>query len=130
MNANPVFVYGTLRKGGSNHFRMQRSTFAGAGRVAGKMYRIDWYPLLVCGGDSSVKGELYLVSDEDLAALDTFEGITPDAGEAREYRRVKTLVRMESGEDAESWVWEWAGAIGGAQPLDGDDWLAHEPNPT
>lgn len=130
MNAQPVFVYGTLRKGGSNHSRMGASAFLGAGRISGKMYRIDWYPALVCGGDTSVKGELYLVGEGDLAALDAFEGITPEAEEQREYHRVKAQVTLESGETHDAWVWEWAGGVGGAQPLDGDDWLAYEPNPT
>lgn len=130
MNANPVFVYGTLRKGGSNHFRMGSSNFVGQGRISGKMYRIDWYPALVCGGETHVKGELYFVSEKDLAALDAFEGITPDADELREYQRVKTKVMLDSGESCEAWVWEWAGGLGAAQPLEGDDWLAYEPNPS
>lgn len=130
MNAQPVFVYGTLRKGGSNHFRMGDSQFVGVGRISGKMYRIDWYPALVCGGDTSVKGELYLVGEKELAALDAFEGITPDADEQREYRRVKAKVTLESGGTHDAWVWEWAGGVGGAQPLAGDDWLVYEPNPT
>lgn len=130
MSANPVFVYGTLRTGGSNHFRMEASVFLGAGRIHGKMYRIDWYPALVCGGDTFVKGELYLVSDKDLAALDQFEGITPDAGEPREYHRVKARVELDSGETHEACVWEWAGGLGSAQQLDGEDWLAYEPNPS
>ena len=130
MNVNPVFVYGTLRKGGSNHFRMANSEFVGAGRIAGKMYRIDWYPALSCGGETYVRGELYLVSDRDLIALDLFEGITPDAEEPREYRRVKSLVLLDSGDKKEAWVWEWAGGLGAAQPLDGEDWLAYEPDPS
>lgn len=130
MSANPVFVYGTLRKGGSNHFRMEGSAFLGAGRISGRMYRIDWYPALVCGGEGFVKGELYLVNDKLLAALDAFEGITPDSEKPREYRRVKTRVFLESGESPDAWVWEWSGGLGAVQPLDGEDWLAYEPNPT
>ncbi|MEO8614231.1 MAG: gamma-glutamylcyclotransferase family protein, partial [Luteolibacter sp.] len=42
-----VFVYGTLRRGGSNHFRMDGAEFITAGRIAGRMYKIDWYPGLV-----------------------------------------------------------------------------------
>jgi gamma-glutamylcyclotransferase (GGCT)/AIG2-like uncharacterized protein YtfP len=130
MNASPIFVYGTLRKGGSNHFRMEGSEFVGVGRISGQMHRIDWYPVLVCGGDSFVKGELYLVSDENLVALDVFEGITPDADQPREYRRVKATVSLESGESMDAWVWEWAGGLVAAEPLDGEDWLAYEPNPS
>jgi gamma-glutamylcyclotransferase (GGCT)/AIG2-like uncharacterized protein YtfP len=130
MNTNLVFVYGTLRKGGSNHFRIEASDLVGAGKIHGKMYRIDWYPALVCGGDEFVKGELYFVSDKDLAALDAFEGITPDADEQREYRRVRTNVMLDSGAIYEAWVWEWAGGLGAAQALDGGDWLVYEPNPS
>jgi gamma-glutamylcyclotransferase (GGCT)/AIG2-like uncharacterized protein YtfP len=130
MNANPVFVYGTLKKGGSNHFRMEGSKFIGEGRISGRMYRIDWYPALVCGGEGSVKGELYLVNEQDLAALDAFEGIAPNSDQPREYQRVKTNVTLASGEQMDAWVWEWIGGVGSAQLLEGDDWLAYEPDPS
>ncbi len=130
MNTNPVFVYGTLRKGGSNHFRMAGADFTGEGKISGWMYRIDWYPALVCGGETFVIGELYRVDDATLVALDRFEGITPDATEPREYRRVKVAVNLSKGETEEAWVWEWAGDLGDAEPLDGEDWLAYEPNPS
>ncbi len=130
MNKNPVFVYGTLRKGGSNHFRMVGTDFVGSGRISGKMFRIDWYPALVAGGESFVRGELYRANDETLEALDEFEGITPGAREPREYRRVKVPVTLDSGETEDTWVWEWIGSLDGAESLDGEDWLAYEPNPT
>ncbi|MBC7980432.1 MAG: gamma-glutamylcyclotransferase [Armatimonadetes bacterium] len=130
MKRNAVFVYGTLRKGGSNHFRMAGCEGLGRGKIFGKMYRIDWYPALVCGGGSGVRGEVYEVSDEDLRALDFFEGITKDAAEPREYRRVKTTVYLEGGGSLQAWVWEWIGDLSGSQPLDGEDWLPFEPNPS
>ncbi len=130
MNPQAVFVYGTLRKGGSNHFRMAGAEFAGSGKISGKMVRIDWYPALVPGADSFVRGELYLVSDETLGALDRFEGITPDATEPREYRRVKVPVFLESGETNDAWVWEWIGSLENVEPIEGEDWLAFEPNPS
>ncbi len=130
MNGNTVFVYGTLRKGGSNHFRMHGSDFVGEGKISGRMYKIDWYPALLCGGETYVKGELYRLGDEMLLALDRFEGITPDATEPRDYRRVKTEVNLSSGAAEVAWVWEWAGDVTGAKKLDGEDWLAYEPNPS
>ncbi len=130
MNTHAVFVYGTLRKSGSNHFRMAGTEFVGSGKISGRMFRIDWYPALVSGGGTFVLGELYLVSDETLSALDLFEGITPDATEPREYRRVKIPVALESGETRDAWVWEWIGSLENAEPLDGEDWLAFEPNPS
>lgn len=130
MNSQPVFVYGTLRRGGSNHFRMSGTDFVGEGKVSGKMYKITWYPALLCGGETFVKGELYRVSDATLQALDSFEGISADATEPREYHRIKTSVRLSSGKIEDAWVWEWVGNVEKALPLDGEDWLAHEPNPS
>jgi gamma-glutamylcyclotransferase (GGCT)/AIG2-like uncharacterized protein YtfP len=130
MNAEPVFVYGTLRRGGSNHFRMNGAGFLGAGSIAGTIHRIDWYPALVCGGAGEVRGELYRVSTEHLLALDLFEGILPDADEPREYHRVKVEVTLDSAEKQSAWVWEWIGSLDGAEPLVVGDWLKYEPNPT
>lgn len=130
MNAEAVFVYGTLRRGGSNHFRMERAEFEGTGRIAGKIFRIDWYPALVCGGEGTVKGELYRVCTDHLRELDVFEGIVEGEGEAREYRRVAVEVTLDSGQKESAWVWEWIGRLDGAEPLDGEDWLRYEPNPS
>ncbi|MFD2255958.1 gamma-glutamylcyclotransferase [Luteolibacter algae] len=131
MNPEHVFVYGTLRRGGSNHFRMNGADFIGSGRVAGKIHKIDWYPALVCGGDQSVRGELYRIkSTAHLKALDDFEGITSDAEEPREYRRIKVETMLDSGAIQEAWVWEWIGDLCDSTPLEGDDWLDYEPNPS
>lgn len=130
MNTEPVFVYGTLRKGGSNHFRMSGADFIGEGKISGKIHRITWYPALVCGGETFVKGEFYKVSKRHLATLDEFEGITPDATEPREYHRISVPVHLESGETTEAYVWEWIGSLEGTTPLPGDDWLSYEPNPS
>jgi gamma-glutamylcyclotransferase (GGCT)/AIG2-like uncharacterized protein YtfP len=130
MNAEPVFVYGTLRRGGSNHFRMDGAEFVGPGTIAGRIYKIDWYPALVLGGENSVKGELYRVCAEHLRALDVFEGIVPGEGESREYRRVKVQVSLDSVKKESAWVWEWIGDTSSAVALDTGDWLAYEPNPS
>ena len=130
MNANAVFVYGTLRRGGSNHFRMAGADFLGEGKISGRMYQIEWYPALVCGGSRWVKGELYRLSDSTLGELDIFEGIHIDPLEVREYRRVRTMVTLSGGGREEAWVWEWAGDVSHGRELEGEDWLAYEPNPS
>ena len=125
-----LFIYGTLRRGGSNHFRMEGAEFVGGGRIAGRIYKIDWYPGLVCDVAGEVKGELYRVSDEHLRALDEFEGIVPEEGESCGYRRVKVEVTLDSGEKESAWVWEWIGDFSSALALDTGDWLGYEPNPS
>lgn len=130
MNTHAVFVYGTLRKGASNHFRMAQGEFVSGGKVSGAIYKIDWYPALVLGGDRFVKGELYRVSEQTLAELDIFEGITPENDRPLEYHRVKAKVTLLSGETEEAWVWEWIGSVENLEALPTDDWLAYEPNPS
>ena len=113
-----VFVYGTLRRGGSNDFRMAQARFVAKGTVRGRLYRIDWYPGFVAdeSGDEVV-GEVYETDAETLAALDEFEG--------SEYRRVKIVVEgsREGGSKVEAWVWEWLGQTSESQRIVGGDWL-------
>jgi gamma-glutamylcyclotransferase (GGCT)/AIG2-like uncharacterized protein YtfP len=120
-----VFVYGTLRRGGSNHFRMDGAEFVGVGRIVGRMYRIDWYPGLVLdeSGDD-ILGEVYSVDLEMLGNLDSFENVSADDPEGSEYRRVKTNVSLPTAETLSAWVWEWLGAMDESQRLPGGDWLA------
>ncbi len=81
------------------------------------------------GGEGRVRGELYRVCEEHLRALDEFEGVVPEAAEPREYHRVMTEVTLDSGRAENAWIWEWIGDLGGAEALEGGDWLDHEPNP-
>lgn len=119
-----VFVYGTLRRGGSNHWRMQESVWVGPGTVEAELFRIDWYPglLLAEGSGSRVIGEIYQVDAISLAALDAFEGLSAGEIEGSEYRRVKTLVLTSEGV-IEAWVWEWKGPVDPSRNIKSGDWL-------
>jgi gamma-glutamylcyclotransferase (GGCT)/AIG2-like uncharacterized protein YtfP len=114
-----VFVYGTLRRGGSNHFRMQGAEFVTAATVRGRLYGIDWYPGLVLddSGDE-VTGEIYQVPAGLLLELDAFEG--------PEYRRV--MVEPDCGGDKRSpqstWLWEWLGPVDETRRIASGDWFA------
>ena len=118
-----VFVYGTLRRGGSHHWRMEGADFIASGTVAGRMYRFDWYPGLVLGGEGEVKGEVFAVGAEQLAALDVFEGLSAGEIEGSEYRRVKTPVTTADG-TLTAWAWEWVGPVDESMRIAGGDWLA------
>eukprot|EP01041_Mallomonas_annulata_P027043 gene27043-48537_t len=58
-----VFVYGTLRLGGSNDItRLQPAPrFVGPAQVAGVLYHLAAYPGLLLGGDQWVVGEVYAI---------------------------------------------------------------------
>ncbi|MDB6078944.1 MAG: hypothetical protein JWO82_2691 [Akkermansiaceae bacterium] len=122
-----MFVYGTLRRGGSNAFRMDGSTFHGSGTVAGRLYRISWYPGLVLDSEASrVTGDVFEATDEQLTVLDEFEGLAAGEIEGSEYRRVRATVLLENGDAIEAWVYEWKGSVSEAYAIPDGDWLRAE----
>lgn len=122
-----VFVYGTLRRGGSNHYRMFGADLVGEGVVEGAIYRIDWYPGLILGGEGWVIGEVYAVDAAQLLELDAFEGVSAGEVEGSEYRRVKAEVQRRGGGTVEAWVWEWIGPVDDSRRVAEGDWLLVEP---
>ena len=114
-----VFVYGTLRSGGSNHFRMDGAEFISAATIRARLYRIDWYPGLVLddAGDEVI-GEIYQVSDELMKQLDAFEG--PG------YRRFMTQAKCDGDHRSPQtvWLWEWLGTCDESRRILSGDWLA------
>ena len=121
-----VFVYGTLRRGGSNAFRMDGAEFVAAAEVPGRLYQISWYPGLVLdGGKETVTGDLYRVGAEQIKALDDFEGISANEVEGAEYRRVKATVLIERTEAVSAWVYEWKGPVDEEKRIPSGDWVFH-----
>jgi len=74
-----VFLYGTLKRGGTGHRLLQDQRFVGAARTqpAFRLYQLDGYPGLVAAGTDgrSIEGEIWEVTAACLAALDQFEGV-------------------------------------------------------
>jgi gamma-glutamylaminecyclotransferase len=73
-----LFLYGTLKHGGSNHRRMVGQGYVGPAATAPRYRLFDLGPfpgLVDAAGGVSVRGELWEVTPECLAALDQFEGI-------------------------------------------------------
>lgn len=119
-----VFVYGTLRRGASNHFRMDGAEFVAAASARGRLYRIDWFPgLLLDGAAGVIRGEVFAVGADLLAELDRFEGVSADENQGGEYRRVRTPVTTESGKTLAAWVWEWLGPVDESMRVNSGDWL-------
>lgn len=125
-----VFVYGTLRRGGSNAFRMDGADFVGKAKVEGKLHVITWYPGLIPGSDLGwVIGEVYRVGPEQMKALDEFEGLSAGEIEGSEYRRIKVPAWIDgaSGEEAgQVWIYEWKGPVDAAKRIPSGDWLAFD----
>jgi gamma-glutamylaminecyclotransferase len=74
-----LFVYGTLKRGGENHARLQAQTLLGPARTSAgyRLYQLDGYPGMVADASQagSVSGEVWAVDDPALAELDLFEGV-------------------------------------------------------
>lgn len=122
-----VFVYGTLRRGGSDHFRMTEAEFVSEGTILGRLYGIDWYPGLVVDDDGGeIRGEIYRVEPGHLAELDLFEGLPAGDTEGSEYRRVQATVVRQDSRTVSAWVWEWRGPTDESRRLAGGDWLKTE----
>jgi gamma-glutamylcyclotransferase (GGCT)/AIG2-like uncharacterized protein YtfP len=92
-----VFVYGTLRKGESNHHLLEK-----AERVAeqcwtyGEMYDTGHgYPAISQSNNSLIYGELYCVSDEELKHLDVLEDYV-EGGTDNLYNRNKQTIHTDT----------------------------------
>ncbi|WP_101759902.1 gamma-glutamylcyclotransferase [Oceanicoccus sp. KOV_DT_Chl] len=71
-----VFVYGSLKQGGHNHYFLSQSSFIGRCRTepAYELFTLGSFPCVVSGGTTSVQGEVYEVDNSTLEKLDELEG--------------------------------------------------------
>ena len=118
-----LFVYGALRKGASNNWRMEGARCLGSAKVPGTLVKIDWYPGLVLKGDTRVKGEVYKVGLELLRQLDEFEGIGLANEAGGEYQRIQSDVLLGQ-ESTKVWIYEWLKGIDDYKIVDSGDWLS------
>ncbi len=77
-----LFVYGTLRKGESNHTFLEHADFLGSYETAPEysLYDLGGHPAVI-EGHSTIQGEIYLLDDKTLAEIDKLEDVPV------EYRR-------------------------------------------
>lgn len=129
MAAERIFLYGTLRRGGSRDVRRfyRGAGFVGEARVRGTLYDLGDYPgLRLDEGGGWVAGELFDVAPETLARLDEWEMIDPAAPDAGEYRRVRLVAERPGGVPEECWGYEIAREKCIGRPvIASGDWLAH-----
>lgn len=69
-----VLVYGTLKKGFSNHRRLESSKLLNDNVFfTGTMASLGAFPCCTQHGNTKIKGELYEVDDDTLRSLDSLE---------------------------------------------------------
>ncbi|MCW1887839.1 gamma-glutamylcyclotransferase [Luteolibacter flavescens] len=122
-----VFVYGPLRSGGPECFRMAGAVYVAKGTVPGMLYGLADGPALVSGGEDSarVTGDLYRVTPEHLQKLDDLDGLAPDERETSDRRRGRVAVKcfFNSGDSWTAWAWVWHGPVDPGQRIQSGDWL-------
>lgn len=90
-----VFVYGTLRRGGSNDIARYRPAprFVGEAFIAATLHDLGSYPGAVLGGDARLRGEVYRITPVVEAALDLLEDVRADG--TGEYLRRELGVEVD-----------------------------------
>ncbi len=112
-----LFVYGSLLAGEENHALLAGSVLVhGAARTAPEHELVDLgpYPALLLGGVTSVRGEVYEIPVDTLAALDAFEG------HPTLYERV--WIRLAGGGRAAAYVLRQMDLTAGRQHIPDGDW--------
>jgi gamma-glutamylcyclotransferase (GGCT)/AIG2-like uncharacterized protein YtfP len=119
---NTVFVYGTLKRGGSNHLLLRGQKFLGPVRTAPgyTLYSLGDYPGMVRapGDTAGVTGELWSVDDACLAELDRLEGL--DEGL---YERIDVLL-VPNAIAGSAQTYLYLRQLDGLTPI-GDTWPTH-----
>jgi gamma-glutamylcyclotransferase (GGCT)/AIG2-like uncharacterized protein YtfP len=122
-----VFVYGPLRSGGPEVFRMAGAVYVAKGSVPGMLYGLPDGPALVSGDEYSprVTGDLYRVTPEHLQKLDELDGLAPEEREASDRRRCRVTVKcfFNPGDSWTAWAWVWDGPTDPGQRIQSGDWL-------
>lgn len=103
-----VFVYGTLKKGKSNHYGrldINGSKFLSKGRTKNKYNMIaHGFPMVTKDysdeDDNYIQGELYEVTEEVLTTR-----LDPLEGHPRLFKREITEIENENGEIEEAWMY-------------------------
>lgn len=93
-----VFVYGSLKRDGIHHAELTGATFErnATTEPGHRLVAQGEYPALARGGNGVAHGEVFVVTEELLAALDRFEDVP------RLYRRES--VRLDDGSLAQAYV--------------------------
>ena len=121
MEAELLFVYGTLMRGFGLHAMLERcADFVGVGETAGLLFDLGRYPAALRNGGSLIHGELYRLRDPgSWLALDSAEG--------SQYHRGETGVRMAEGRQVTAYIYWYVGPLSRAVPIPGGDYRAHAP---
>ncbi len=129
MGGERIFVYGTLRRGGTRDMLRfyDDVKFVSAASVRGWLYDLGAYPGLRCDeAADAIAGDVFEVSPRTLAQLDEWEMIDQSAPDAGEYRRVRVVAALVGAGVESCWGYEIsADRCEGRPMIASGDWIAH-----
>ena len=111
-----IFVYGTLRQSAQAHELLGQDAVFVQDAItlpSYTLYQIDWYPGLVEGGTTAVKGELWSIHSARWAYLDEYEDVPVDY--------VRKKIALVGGTHAYAYI--YVGSLHEAVLLTSGDWL-------
>ncbi|MEX0732767.1 MAG: gamma-glutamylcyclotransferase family protein [Aquisalimonadaceae bacterium] len=114
MCADRVFVYGSLRRGGTNHRFLKGGRLLGGHRTEPhfRMLNLGRFPGVVQPGTTAIIGEVYGVNRRVLAALDVLE----------DYPRSYTRSRIAT-PWGDAWIYLYLAGRQRFPEIAGGDWL-------
>jgi gamma-glutamylcyclotransferase (GGCT)/AIG2-like uncharacterized protein YtfP len=119
-----VFVYGTLKRGGSNHDFLGGQSYRGEARTVPGFRLVDLgeYPGLLPYPDDQdgVTGEVWWVDNATLARLDELEGVNEGL-----YRRERISLQPPFADDTVL-TYVYAGSATGRPHLPGGTWIVRK----
>ncbi len=113
-----LFIYGTLMPGLRLEGEMQGAERLGKARVPGRLVDVGRYPGLL-PGNGLVTGEVYRVSNAQLARLDAVEDMVPEDRAASQYWRERVTVHDGALTGQPVWTYVYN------RPVDGLKSIAH-----
>jgi gamma-glutamylcyclotransferase (GGCT)/AIG2-like uncharacterized protein YtfP len=127
--ADLLFVYGTLRRGGSNDIARiaPAAVFVNTARVRGRLYDVNgrWPALVLDDNADWVSGEIYRVPRQSWPALDALEDpVTPERPDGA-YFKVETDVSGASGIECVTVYTANPATTRLTQSIASGDWIAY-----
>ena len=116
LTVHELFIYGTLMPGLRLEAEMQGAERLGTARVPGRLVDVGRYPGLL-HGDGQVSGEVYRVSDAQLAHLDEVEEMVPGDRGASQYWRERVTVQEGVLAGQQVWTYVYNLPVQGLTPI-------------
>lgn len=118
-----IAVYGSLRKGLSNHKVIENTKYIGQYETKPiyNMYSLNAFPGITEGGNTSIVMEVYRVNKEELQRVDNLEGYDSSSNDNDFYKRV--VIKTPYGA---AFTYLFEGDVEGLSKVKDGDWTKYK----